>query len=106
TQGRRVCERSLIAGLRDAKKVASVGYNLTALRNAAAAVRERLSVEQWNLIVRAEQEFRLGCAACTSDGDYSSVEAMRVLEVLSSHTAAMTGAQTDRMTRDDGWRLL
>ena len=31
---------------------------------------------------------------------------MRVLEVLSSHTAAMTGAQTDRMTRDDGWRLL
>jgi uncharacterized alpha-E superfamily protein len=29
-----------------------------------------------------------------------------VLEVLSGHTAAMTGAQTDRMTRDDGWRLL
>jgi uncharacterized alpha-E superfamily protein len=26
--------------------------------------------------------------------------------MLSSHTAAMTGAQTDRMTRDDGWRLL
>jgi uncharacterized alpha-E superfamily protein len=26
--------------------------------------------------------------------------------VLSSHMAAMTGAQTDRMTRDDGWRLL
>ena len=29
-----------------------------------------------------------------------------MLEVLSAHTAAMTGAQTDRMTRDDGWRLL
>lgn len=106
TQSRRVFERSLIAGLSDTKKVASVGFNLCALRNAAAGVRERLSLEQWNLIVRAENEFRIGCAACVSDGEYSSVEALRVLEVLSGHTAAMTGAQTDRMTRDDGWRLL
>jgi uncharacterized circularly permuted ATP-grasp superfamily protein/uncharacterized alpha-E superfamily protein len=106
TQARRVFERSLIAGLGDTAKVASVGFNLAALRDAAAAVRERLSLEQWNLIVRAEQEFRETCAACVEGGDYSSVEAMRVLEVLSSHTAAMTGAQTDRMTRDDGWRLL
>ena len=106
TQARRVFERSLIAGLSDTKNVASVGYNLSALRNAAAAVRERLSQEQWNLVVRADNEFRLACAACASDGEYSSVEAMRVLEVLSSHTAAMTGAQTDRMMRDDGWRLL
>ena len=58
------------------------------------------------MIVRAEQEFLRGCAICTEDGDYSSVEALRVLETLSGHTAAMTGAQTDRMTRDDGWRLL
>ena len=29
-----------------------------------------------------------------------------MLEALSEHTAAMTGAQTDRMARDDGWRLL
>ena len=106
TQARRVFERSLLAGLSETQEVSSVGYNLAALRDAAAGVRERLSQEQWNLIVRAEQEFRLACASCTSDGDYSSVEAMRVLEVLSSHTAAMTGAQTDRMTRDDGWRLL
>jgi uncharacterized alpha-E superfamily protein len=84
----------------------SVGYNLRALRASAAAVRERLSQEQWNLIVRAEEEFRVGCASCLSEGEYSSVEALRVLETLSEHTAAMTGAQTDRMTRDDGWRLL
>nr|WP_222622863.1 circularly permuted type 2 ATP-grasp protein [Ramlibacter cellulosilyticus] len=105
TQARRVFERSIIAGLAGTK-AASVGYNLSAVRGAAAAVRERLSLEQWNLIVRAEQEFQRACAACAKEGDYSSVEAMRVLEVLSSHTAAMTGAQTDRMTRDDGWRLL
>ena len=106
TQARRVFERSLIAGLGDTVQGASVGFNLAALRDAAAGVRERLSQEQWNLVVRAEQEFRVACAAGAADGDYSSVEAMRVLEALSGHTAAMTGAQTDRMTRDDGWRLL
>jgi uncharacterized circularly permuted ATP-grasp superfamily protein/uncharacterized alpha-E superfamily protein len=106
THARRVFERSLVASLGDSKKATSVGYNLCALRGSAAAVRERLSQEQWNQIVRAEQEFRLGCASCVSEGEYSSVEALRVLETLSEHTAAMTGAQTDRMTRDDGWRLL
>ena len=106
TQARRVFERSLIAGLGDTDKATSVGYNLAALRGSASAVRERLSQEQWNVIVRAEQEFIRGCLILTEDGDYSSVEALRVLEILSGHTAAMTGAQTDRMTRDDGWRLL
>ncbi|MBE7368781.1 circularly permuted type 2 ATP-grasp protein [Ramlibacter pallidus] len=106
TQARRVFERSLIAGLADRKAAKSVGFNLAALRSAAAGVRERLSQEQWNLIVRAEQAFARGCALCAAEGDYSSVEALRVLEGLSEHTAAMTGAQTDRMMRDDGWRLL
>lgn len=106
TQARRVFERSLIAALPDTKAATSVGFNLCALRSAASSVRERLSKEQWNLIVRAEQEFIQGCASCTGEGDYSSVEALRVLDTLSQYTAAMTGAQTDRMTRDDGWRLL
>ncbi|MES3000087.1 MAG: circularly permuted type 2 ATP-grasp protein [Pseudomonadota bacterium] len=106
TQGRRVFERSLIAALADTEDSASVAYNLAALRGAASAVRERLSQEQWNIIVRAEREFIEGAALGEVDGDYSSVEALRVLETLSGYTAAMTGAQTDRMTRDDGWRLL
>jgi uncharacterized circularly permuted ATP-grasp superfamily protein/uncharacterized alpha-E superfamily protein len=106
TQARRVFERSLIGELGDPAKSTSVGYNLCALRSAASSVRERLSQEQWNVIVRAEREFRRGCESCVTEGDYSPVEALRVLEGLSGHTAAMTGAQTDRMTRDDGWRLL
>uniref|UniRef100_UPI0018305A2C circularly permuted type 2 ATP-grasp protein n=1 Tax=Ramlibacter sp. TaxID=1917967 RepID=UPI0018305A2C len=105
-QARRVFERSLIAALAGKEGNTSVGYNLRALRHAASAVRERLSQEQWNVIVQAEQEFARGCAQCMHDGDYSPVEALRVLETLSGRTAAMTGAQTDRMTRDDGWRLL
>ena len=113
TQARRVFERSLIAGLADTEQSASVGYNLRSLKDAASAVRERLSQEQWHVIVQAEADFFGRCEAFSGPDhpvtralDYSSVEALRALESASGFLAAMTGAQTDRMTRDDGWRLL
>ncbi|MGB4115667.1 MAG: circularly permuted type 2 ATP-grasp protein [Polaromonas sp.] len=108
-QARRVFERSLIAGLSDIQTHASVGYNLRSLKSAASAVRERLSQEQWHVIVQMEQDFFRRCEALSSGSaahDYSSVEALRILDVTSSFLAAITGAQTDRMMRDDGWRLL
>ena len=105
-QARRVFERSLIASLGSSELATSVGYNLRALKLAAATVRERLSQENWNVITRAEAELTERCAKLTSHGDYAAVEALRVLEAASGHLAAITGAQTDRMTRDDGWRLL
>ena len=109
-QARRVFERSLIAGLANTETHASVGYNLRSLKNAASAVRERLSQEQWHVIVQMEQEFFKRCEAfATSEpsaNDYSSLDALRTLEATSSFLAAITGAQTDRMMRDDGWRLL
>jgi len=106
TQSRRVFERTLIAALGDTVDANSVGYNLSAVRRSASAIRERLSQEQWNVIVAAEQDFAAGCRALAEPGEYSSMEALRVLERLLQATATMTGAQTDRMTRDDGWRLL
>ena len=108
-QARRVFERSLIAGLGDLDTHASVGYNLRSLKSAASAVRERLSQEQWHVIVQMEQDFFRRCEALSSGSaahDYSSLEALRILDVTSSFLAAITGAQTDRMMRDDGWRLL
>ncbi len=132
TQARRVFERALIANLADTEQAASVGYNLRALKSAASAVRERLSQEQWHMIVRTEADFFQRCSVFSSVGqtqtqsqggqsqsqsiqsspssqhllEYSSVEALRALESASGFLSAMTGAQTDRMTRDDGWRLL
>ena len=109
-QARRVFERSLIAGLGNLNTHASVGYNLRSLKSAASAVRERLSQEQWHVIVQMEQEFFRRCNALAPAGpsahDYSSLEALRTLDVASHYLAAITGAQTDRMMRDDGWRLL
>lgn len=124
TQGRRVFERTLIANLTSTNQAASVGYNLRAIKNAAATVRERLSLEQWHVIVRAEADFfnrrnilrshpsSHGAASQNQNQNnsvqtvYSTGQALHALEAASSFLAAMTGAQTDRMTRDDGWRLL
>ena len=106
TQARRVFERSLIASLGSTELATSVGYNLRAVRLAGASVRERLSQEHWNLIVQAEERLTLGCQPFSQTGDYSPLDALGVLKAASDHMAAVTGAQTDRMTRDDGWRLL
>ncbi len=113
TLAKRVFERSLIANLADMTQAASVGYSLRALKNAASAVRERLSQEQWKTIVHAEAEFFVRCKKISNAAEkgpqgaaYSSQEALRALDAASAFLAAMTGAQTDRMMRDDGWRLL
>ncbi len=103
-QARRVFERSLISSL--GSGTMSVGYSLRALKMTGSSVRERLSQEHWRVIVRAEEEFFTRCTEHLRSGDYSSMEALQVLMDTSDHMAAITGAQTDRMTRDDGWRLL
>lgn len=115
TQARRVFARTLIANLGGTQHAASVGQSLRALKTAAFGVRERLSQEHWKVITEAESEFTQRCARLGSQGsgtgvaahnDYAATEALRLLDATSIHLAAITGGQTDRMTRDDGWRLL
>ena len=105
-QARRVFERSLVASLGATDGATSVGYSLRALKMAASTVRERLSQEHWSMIVRCEDELFSRCGEHTARGDFSVAAALRVLKTSSDYLAAITGAQTDRMTRDDGWRLL
>ncbi len=105
-QARRVFERSLIASLGSSDHATSVGYNLRALRLAGAAVRDRLSQEHWNLMQRTEETLFQSCADTSQGSDFSALQALDILHTASDHLAALTGLQTDRMTRDDGWRLL
>ena len=56
--------------------------------------------------MRCEDELFTRCNQHTAKGDFSATAALRVLKSSSDYLAAITGAQTDRMTRDDGWRLL
>jgi uncharacterized alpha-E superfamily protein len=102
-QAPRVFERSLIAGLWDQELATSVGFNLRAVRLAAASVRERLSPEHWRLLEQAEARF-FSPSANARLPDTLAVQSL--LADTSQMLAALTGAQTDRMSRDDGWRLL
>ncbi|WP_408593653.1 circularly permuted type 2 ATP-grasp protein [Limnohabitans sp.] len=103
---RRVFERTLIACLDQDEHTTSVGYNLRALRQAASSLRERLSPEHWNAIVHCVEQFSNHCAHTTPHPEFSAIQALQALDAASSALAAITGAQTDRMTRDDGWQLL
>jgi len=108
-QSLRVFERALVAGLWDTSGATSVGYNLRALVRAATAVRERLSTEHWQMLQDTESSFfdawrsadksRPGRVPPTTVARHSLLQ-------NSQRLAALTGFQTDRMSRDDGWRLL
>lgn len=108
-QGASVFERTLLAGLQDVAGT-SVAFNLDALQRAGAQIRERLSAEHWRLLRLALERFAdmgpprvgdTGSAAARTPG-----RALDALRRLSVDLAAVTGAQADRMTRDDGWRLM
>ncbi|MCA3227184.1 MAG: circularly permuted type 2 ATP-grasp protein [Burkholderiales bacterium] len=107
-QGAAVFERTLLAGLQDAAGTWSVAFNLAAMRSAGSQIRERLSAEHWRLLDLALERF--AGPALRSDGGSpplrSAALALDALRRLSVDLAAITGAQADRMTRDDGWRLL
>ncbi|MDR3370852.1 circularly permuted type 2 ATP-grasp protein [Rhodoferax sp.] len=105
-QAPRVFERALIDSLGSTQGATSVGFYLRALKLAASSVRERLSQEHWRIITRAEEVFFARFAAQRQRGGCSTQQALQILKDTSDHMAAITGAQTDRMTRDDGWRLL
>ncbi len=109
TQSPRVFERSLIHGLWDTREATSVGFNLRALVRSASSVRERLSPEHWQMLEQTETGFFHALLA--HDGLRANrlppaTVAQRTLQSTSQQLAALTGFQTDRMSRDDGWRLL
>jgi uncharacterized circularly permuted ATP-grasp superfamily protein/uncharacterized alpha-E superfamily protein len=98
-------ERAVLAGMAEARGSTSVAYNLVALERASMALRERLSTEHWGLIRAMRETFAQ--ALETTPGELPTLsQVLPALDRLALQLAAVTGAQTDRMTRDHGWRLL
>jgi len=100
-----VFARSLLAKLRERDQ--GVGFNLAAMARTASALRDRLAPEQFGLLRRIGDDFH---AHFNTEARPPSVpgnaQALPALQGLAQQLAAVTGAQTDRMTRDHGWRLL
>ncbi|MGY0194554.1 circularly permuted type 2 ATP-grasp protein [Leptothrix sp. BB-4] len=106
-QAGRLFERALVRALGDPAAGPSVAYNLRALRSCAEALRERLSTEHWAMIQELEQRFSAEMAeVLAAEGHEPLSDVLTVLGGAMMRLSAVTGAQTDRMTRDDGWRLL
>ena len=101
-------ERAVLSGLADREGrdgTASIAYNLAALERASMALRERLSSEHWGLIRQMQETFSAAVEAPTGELP-TLAQVLPALDRLALQLAAVTGAQTDRMTRDHGWRLL
>ncbi len=106
-QATRVFERTLVHSLGDLDRSTSVAYNLRALRLCAEALRERLSPEHWSLLTDLDAQFtRQLQHVLAASGHEPLSDVLAVLNRAAIQLSAITGAQTDRMTRDDGWRLL
>ncbi len=110
SQAPREFESALMRSLLAASGVASVGWNLNAVQGCAQTLRERLSPESWKLIHESAAHFDQHLSAVLAAAPLAAAPAVAdvlgVLARVDTHLAAITGAQTDRMTRDDGWRLL
>ena len=116
-QSVRVFERSLVHTMADPSSQ-SIVFTLRALRQCAQALRERLSVEHWKLIDSVGRDFEERLAAVLDPRDTAAAaggtghavesvgDVLGLLQLAATQLAAITGAQSDRMTRDDGWRLL
>jgi uncharacterized circularly permuted ATP-grasp superfamily protein/uncharacterized alpha-E superfamily protein len=88
-----------------ADRATGIASCLFGMRAAAAAIRERLSREQWRLIDDATQLFADNAGTQEAEEQLGN-DALQLLDRLGLLLGAITGAQTDNMTRDDGWRLL
>jgi uncharacterized alpha-E superfamily protein len=106
SQSLAVFERTLVATLFDEAEGRSVAYSVAALARAGDQVRERLSAEHVRMIGMTLTELRAAAEAARADGVVTDDEAVGILQQIELRLAAVTGAQADRMTRDEGWRLL
>ena len=97
-------ERALLGALAD-PAATSLAFNLGALERAAQALRERLSNEQW-AVVRSMSTRLRGLRGAGPGSVPALGQVLPALDRLGVQLAAVTGAQSDRMTRDHGWRFM
>jgi uncharacterized circularly permuted ATP-grasp superfamily protein/uncharacterized alpha-E superfamily protein len=110
-------ERVLVAGLPESGRATSIGSNLADQARACGEIRDRLSTDHWRTILASRNDFRDALARLVfSDSadestvrigrDYDRLMLANALEHLATQLCAISGAQGDRMTRDEAWRLL
>ena len=103
--GQRVFERTLLGALGN-ERASSVAFDLGQLASAAAQIRDRLAFEHWHQITSTVERYTVSIGRGEDKEPPSLDDALAALASLAVGLGAITGAQADGMTRDDGWRLL
>ena len=100
-------EAELLQGLQARAEPATQGlaFTLQALSQAARALPERLSAEHLRWIDRLSQLLGPTHRAAAGAGP-NRQQARTLMDDMGLCLAALVGAQSDRMTRDQGWRFL
>jgi uncharacterized circularly permuted ATP-grasp superfamily protein/uncharacterized alpha-E superfamily protein len=102
-------ERALVAGLSESVRATGIGGNLADQARACGEIRDRLSTDHWRTILASRNDFRDALAQIASrepGRDYDRLLLTSALELLATQLGAISGAQGDRMMRDEAWRLL
>jgi uncharacterized circularly permuted ATP-grasp superfamily protein/uncharacterized alpha-E superfamily protein len=93
-------ERELIAGVFDREERLSLAFNVLQTVRSAAAVRERLSADNWRVLSR------LARALAREDRPAGLADALEAIDRTIVSLVAVAGLEMSHMTRDDGWRFL
>ncbi len=94
-------ERDLIGGVFDREENQSLAFNVSQAVRAAAAVRERLSSDNWRLLNRLARRLATEPRRGVGLGD-----ALEAIDDTIVSLVAVAGLEMSHMTRDEGWRFL
>jgi uncharacterized circularly permuted ATP-grasp superfamily protein/uncharacterized alpha-E superfamily protein len=90
----------LMAGLLDQHNRRSLGFNVEQTVRVAGAVRDRLSTDNWRVLIRLLQLFTRASPRLDLD------DALELIDNALLSLVAVGGLEMAHMTRDDGWRFL
>ncbi len=111
----RAFELMLFSHLGEQAPTASIGSNLASQVRTNSDIRNRLASDHWRTILAARNDFRDAMralvptateASATVTPRYDRVLLTQTLENLTTQLMAISGAQRDRMTRDEAWVLM
>jgi uncharacterized alpha-E superfamily protein len=89
-----------MTGLIDAHTRHSLAFNVEQTVRAAGAVRDRLSTDNWRVLIRLLQLFTRNAGTLDLDA------ALALIDDALLSLVAVGGLEMAHMTRDDGWRFL
>jgi uncharacterized alpha-E superfamily protein len=93
--------RRLVDNLFDRRSRRSLGYNIDQTVRAAGAIRDRLSADNWRLLL---QLLELVSPPSGAPVDFDDV--LELIDQAIISLVAVGGLEMAHMTRDDGWRFL